>query len=236
MRMVAEEARYKNIFQTASQNKESLKRRLKRIDEEEMTANQNVSRLEKQTIKAEEQLDALKKENEELEKKILIIRKQVEEKNRLFSEKARNIQVLDIQKNQAESKFSALKKMEAGYQWYKDGVKAIFKRKDKGDQKVSEAGGQSFEPGNIIGLMADILEPEHSFETAVEAVLGDSLQYIITKDQKTGKDSIEFLKQNNAGRSGFIPVSAIKATRPNSSGASPSTGRLLNHISIKSGY
>ena len=33
MKLVAEEARYKNIYQTATNTKESLKRRLKRIDE-----------------------------------------------------------------------------------------------------------------------------------------------------------------------------------------------------------
>ena len=60
--------------------------------------------------------------------------------------------------------------------------------------------------------MADIVEPEPSYGTAVEAVLGESLQYILVEDQKAGVGSIDYLQTTGEGRSGFIPVSSVKNT------------------------
>ena len=165
MRLVAEEARCRNIFQNATQNKESLKRRLKRIDEEEYNAAREVGRHEKNETEARDEFESLKAEHEHLKEKIIAFRKQLEEISRVMSDKIKFIQSLEMEKNRADSKFIALKKMQDSYQWYKDGVKAIMQR-----NAIDSDNG---EPGDIIGLMADILEPDHSYETAVEAVLGN---------------------------------------------------------------
>jgi chromosome segregation protein len=236
MTLVAEEARYKNIFQNAVQNKESLKRRLKKIDEEEFATAGNVSRLEKEENRSRENLESVKSENESLEKEIAIVRKQLEEKSALLGQHVKFIQTLEIQRNQADSKFTALKKMQDSYQWYKDGVKAVMKHIAASKEKDSNASRENTASSRVLGLMADILEPEHLFETAVEAVLGESLQYILVKDHQAGWELIDFLREGKAGRSGFIPLSAIRAihcdhwTRPD-----PAL-RLLNHVRVKPGF
>jgi len=236
MNLVAEEARDKNIFQNATQNKESLKRRLKRIEEEQLTATKNVSGLEKIAAKAEKQLDSIKAVIEDLDKQIGGEQKQLEEKSNALREKARHMQSLEIERNQADSKFTTLKKMQDSFQWYKNGVKAIMQRQDGDGHKASDTPPKDLKPDNIVGLMADILEPEHSFETAVEAVLGESLQYILIKNQQTGIDSIEFLQNNKAGRSGFVPISSIKPIECDHWAKPDPSLRLLNHVSIKPGY
>ena len=229
MRMVAEEARYRNIFQNATQNKESLTRRLKRIDEEEFKATKEVARHEKNESEARDELDSLRAEHELLKEKITALRKQLEEKSRVMSEKIKFIQSLEMEKNQADSRFTALKKMQDSYQWYKDGVKAIMQNKNSGDSAQPGTG----QLGDVLGLMADILEPDHSYETAVEAVLGESLQYILVKDQHAGLDAIEFLHENKAGRSGFVPVSAIKPTDCSEWAKPEPSLLLLNHVTVK---
>ena len=229
MQLVAEEARYQNIFQNATQNKESLKRRLKRIDEEAYTAEKQVSRFDQAVKDAQNHLDTLTQESHELKIEVENSRNRLGEKNTQLTEKVKSIQTMELDKNRAESRYSTLKKMQDSYQWYKDGVKAVM-------QQYKKDTSESSDDDAVIGLIADILEPEQNYETAVEAVLGESLQYILTKDQSAGKEAIAFLEETKAGRSGFVPLSAVLPLDCDQWEKPAPEIRLLNHISVKSGY
>ena len=71
-------------------------------------------------------------------------------------------------------------------------------------------------------------------ETAVEAVLGESLQYVIVDDADAGAASIQYLKDRGAGRSGFIPVSVVKPFAPTAGAAGDA--RLLDRVRVKPGF
>ncbi len=231
MDLVASEARYKNIYQNASNNKESLKRRLKRSDEEEGAANKKVALFGNDAKKAEEQLKSYKEEINDLDERINIMQKQLEEKSKALSEQVKHTQTLELERNKSKSKYIALKKMEDSFEWYKDGVRAIMKAHSS---KIKT--DESRKPADIIGLVADIIEPEPSFETAVEAVLGESLQYILVKDREAGIGYIDYLQTTGAGRSGFIPVSSVKCMEYSRHQTSNPQKKLLNHISAKEGF
>jgi len=236
MDLVAREAQYKNIYQNATSNKESLKRRLKMIDEEEAATSNKVAGLRNKKNKAQAQLDLYKTEIDGLNEQIDITQKHLQDKNRALGEQIKIVQTLDIERNKAKSSYTTLKKMEDNFEWYKDGVRAIMKRHRLNIDAVSSNTIEDNGGDGILGLMADIVEPKSSFGTAVEAALGESLQYILIQDQKAGVDAIDYLQTSRSGRSGFIPVSSIKTT---SSG--PKTGpdpqkKLLNHVSVKQGF
>ena len=61
--------------------------------------------------------------------------------------------------------------------------------------------------GTIHGLVADIIETEPKYETAIEAVLGDRLQNVVVGSQNDSLKAIEYLKSSSGGRSTFIPES-----------------------------
>jgi chromosome segregation protein len=89
---------------------------------------------------------------------------------------------------------------------------------------------------NVLDLMADIIQSDPAYETAIEAILGESLQYIIVNDQATGLQAIDYLQTHGAGRSGFIPLSAVRPIS-GESGKTPDPSRLLlNHITVKQGF
>ncbi len=237
MELVAKEAKYKNIYQNASNNKESLARRLKRTAEEEAIAGKKAGEFREKEAQAKKTLESFKKEIEELSSKIDAARKKLEEKSKILGEKVKLVQTLELERHKLKSRYNALKKMDDNFEWYKDGVKAIMK---KGEGVVNQEIQPSsrLKNGNIIGIMADMIEPQPGFETAVEAVLGESLQYIIVKDQETGVDAIDYLRTSGAGRSGFIPVSSVKKIKAQSSNneTQPSLQLLLDHVSIKDGF
>jgi len=236
MDLVTREAQYKNIYQNATSNKESLKRRLKIINEEEVSTNQTVERLQEKKTKAQEKFDSYRKEIDDLKESLNIIKKQLDEKSKALAEHVKRIQTLDLEKNQARSSYTALKKMEDNFEWYKDGVRAIMKKNRADKDGVLPGGLEINEKNSILGLMADIVEPKPSYETAVEAVLGESLQYILVKDQKAGLGSIDYLQTTGEGRGGFIPVSSVKEIVFDSKVKPDCQKRLLNHVSVKEGF
>ncbi len=231
MHLVTEEARYKNIYQNVKSNKESLKRRLERIDEEEATSNKKAAELEKKEATAREQMDSYKEAINTLDKQIGVIREQLEEKSKALSSQVKLGQTLELEYNQTRSEYNTLKKMEDNFEWYKDGVKAVMKAHNS--ERTADSSELS---ANVIGLVADIIEPEPSFETAVEAALGESLQYILVKDQETGLDYINYLQTHGAGRSGFIPVSSVKQMECDPEKKPDPQKKLLNHVAVKHGF
>jgi hypothetical protein len=62
---------------------------------------------------------------------------------------------------------------------YKVGVRTVMKAEDL----------QARREGRIKGLVADMIQAEPKLEQALEAVLGDKLQYIIVESQKDGKEA-----------------------------------------------
>jgi len=231
MELIAKEARYKNIYQNAENNRENIKRRLKRINEEEVRAEKKLKETQKYSIKAKKHLQEITLNIDDLNERIEIKQEELKQKSKEFGNQVKLVQTIELEKNKLKSKFNALKKMADNFEWYKDGVKTIMKKylnKDFADS--------SLENNGILGLMADIIEPKASFETAVEAALGESLQYILVKDQKTGLGAIDYLRAKGAGRSGFIPVSSIKNTGYNLSENSNAQKYLLEHIAVKPGF
>ena len=231
MDLVAQEAQYKNIYQTTVNNKESLQKRLSKVNADQAQATDQITRARGLEEKARSLLDTTKREIHNLEKQIAATRSQLEKKNIALGKQVKLTQTLELKRTTVKSNLNTLKKMEDNFEWYRDGVKAIMKPQDTGGSSISQEVS-----AKIVGLMADIIEAKPTFEIAVEAVLGDALQYIIVKDQNTGLKAIDYLQSSSAGRSGFIPLSSVKQKQGTLPNQSASKQLLLNQITVKSGY
>ena len=65
-------------------------------------------------------------------------------------------------------------------------------------------------PG-IHGVIADLIKVEKAYETAIETALGGSIQNIITDNEDTARQMIEYLKKNRYGRATFLPLTSVSA-------------------------
>jgi len=227
MKCVTDEARYKNTYQNATTNKENLQRRLKRIKEEEVTAEKKMASLEAASSTARETLDAFKKKIEALGGQVDTVRSRLQARSEALGNQVKQVQTMVLESKALRSNYATLKRMQENYEWYKGGVKAVMKNFSEESRK-KEAG--------IIGMMADVIEPDSAFASAAEAVLGEALQYILVSDQGAGIRSIQYLQTSEAGRSGFIPVSSVKDTDPAGGKKPDPSKRLLNHVKVKPGY
>lgn len=100
--------------------------------------------------------------------------------------------------HQEQSKLEALTNITERYDGYGGSVKKVMEQKEK-------------EKG-IIGVVADIIQVEAKYETAIETALGGNIQNIVTDNGETAKHMIGFLKQNRLGRATFLPLTSI--TKP----------------------
>ena len=238
MNLMTREAQYKNIYQNAANNRESLQRRLKRTDEEEALTQKQIKAAQLTESQASSRLNTMRQEIEVLNRRIADTRSRLDENAAALAKQVKQVQTLELERNTTKSKYNALKKMEDNFEWYRDGVKAIMRAQGAGTAEKSPEGvgsGQELTIG-ALKLAADIIDAEPVYETAIEAVLGESLQYIVVEDQQTGLQAIDYLQAHNAGRSGFIPVSAAKPIRGNENQAPDPSRLLLNHIRVKPGY
>ena len=125
--LVALEARYKNVFQNAASNKDSVQRRLKRASEEDVLAQRQVAQLDQDRNKVLGGLEAVRSEIEALKARIDRAKQALDENSRRLGEQIKMAQTLEIERNKAKSRYTALKKMEDNFEWYRDGVRAIMK-------------------------------------------------------------------------------------------------------------
>ncbi|NLX82597.1 MAG: chromosome segregation protein SMC [Clostridiales bacterium] len=61
----------------------------------------------------------------------------------------------------------------------------------------------------VHGAVAHLIDVPKELETAMEMVLGGSLQNIVTQDEETAQELINYLRENRYGRTTFLPISAV---------------------------
>jgi chromosome segregation protein len=80
---------------------------------------------------------------------------------------------------------------------------------------LAEANGRI----GVQGSVADYIETDRRFERAVEACLGDLLQYVVVPDHRHAREGLDLVRDQRAGRCGFLvrgssAVSRIATTLP----------------------
>lgn len=168
------------------------------------------------------------------------------EKRELFKEKLKkafvNIEQLkkeSIEKEKAfyiskdtytkeSSKLYSLVELDKSMGDFCDTMKSIL---DRGKSGTNSDNG-------IHGLVADIVETQPMYERAVEAVLGERLQYVVIEKQENGVEAIQYLKSEKSGRGGFIPLKIRDINKGLDDQTLPANAKspLLDCIKIKKGF
>ncbi|NLN38379.1 MAG: chromosome segregation protein SMC [Smithella sp.] len=90
------------------------------------------------------------------------------------------------------SRMHSLIEFQAAFKWSSDGVKKVIEKQEQTDA--------------FYGVVADHISVPREYESAVEAVLGEKLQYVVVKNQEEGVRAIDYLKNYQLGRGSFVPV------------------------------
>ena len=91
----------------------------------------------------------------------------------------------------------------------------------------------------ILCQIADIFEPIPEYETAIEAVLGDKLNVTVVDDTQEIKKALEFIKEHNRDRSGFVSarVSPLSHSPPFATDSSSGIiGKAIDFVKVREGF
>jgi chromosome segregation protein len=98
------------------------------------------------------------------------------------------------------SRLSTLLEVLRNYEGYGRGVRSLMTRAG-----LAEGGDRG-----IFGLVADVVSSGPDYETAIEAVLGERLQYVIVESHAQGVEAIDYLKTAAEGRASLIPMARLR--------------------------
>ncbi len=175
---------------------EDLQRRIRSHENESEEARAGLTQLEGSlsTIETEKERNRSLQAMLHAEKESRI--GEIEQLKGIFAEKQAERLALEEMLRQDRSRFLSLKELQDNYEGFEKGVKSILLRKKEEQERWSW----------ILGVVADIFEPEPRYEGPLEAILGQRLQYLIVEGEREGTEAIAFLKKESLGRGSFIPV------------------------------
>ena len=196
--VATEKARLKNATAALTRGMEDLGRRQERTDREidedrkrcealqatlcavraELETDEAAGRqLSERREAAAAELDRAKEDGREIESRISEIREEAAK---------------------VSSRIASLREFHESYEWCGAGVRSLMKANREGSPAIPQ--------GRFLGLVADYLDVPREYETAVEAVLGEKLQYVLVHSQQDGVEAIDYLHQHSLGRGSFIPL------------------------------
>jgi chromosome segregation protein len=118
---------------------------------------------------------------------------------------------------------AALEELEAQRAGYAQGVQAVF-----------AAAGEARLPG-VVGTVADLLEVPRELERAVEAALGDKLQWVVMETFEAAKAALGYLGSSGGGQATFLPLDWLNGTPEAHVGADPGVVGLAEGL-VASGH
>ncbi|RGT70445.1 chromosome segregation protein SMC [Ruminococcus sp. AF18-22] len=179
---------YDTTKQQIASRKEILAASLKELEEEK----------ERQT----ETLHAREREQNQINGEIVSYKMQIEENEKLIdqlkrelSEKQEKLRIGQTAYHRESSRLDSLKNITERYDGYGNSIRKVMANKEK-------------EKG-LLGVVADIIKVEKTYEIAVETALGGNIQNIVTDNEETAKRMISYLKQNKFGRATFLPLTSM---------------------------
>ena len=163
--------------------------RLLRIKSDEAAREENLKNLEDAFEAVTEEIRDLSAQEKAMEEELGTFREELTRKDAGLRE-AQSAYHME------KSRLEALINLAERYEGYGGSIRKVMEQREKN-------------PG-IIGVVADIIQTDRKYETAIETALGGNIQNIVTDNEETAKHMISWLKSNKLGRATFLPLTSIK--------------------------
>lgn len=181
--------RYDTMLEQINIRKAELSQKILRLRSEESEQELVIKSLEQDAKKRKQQI-------EELESKGKTLEKEAEQMQRMLTQHSQKTEQEQSQYHREASRLESLVNITERYEGYGNSIRRVM------EQKKTEKG--------ILGVVADLIQVEKSYETAIETALGGSVQNIVTQDEETAKRMISYLKKYGYGRATFLPLTAVR--------------------------
>ncbi|RJE86717.1 chromosome segregation protein SMC [Paenibacillus sp. 1011MAR3C5] len=193
-------AQHRNEIRYATQQRETLQRRMERLSEDESKWTEQMARLDERRSALEQSLaDTLETlgttrnrmlEQSEATKSLTLQLEEVMSAIRKWEQR------LDSHISRRDT----MKEMQDALDGFMQGVKEVLKSARRGSGAIE----------GVHGAVAELIRVPQRIEVAVETALGGALQHVVMEDERTARAAIAFLKQRQLGRATFLPLDVIR--------------------------
>jgi len=181
--------RYDAMTEQIQIRKAEVNQKLIQMKSSQVSQEELLKEREQELSLISQELEEKSGERAELEKKIAALQQQIT----LCRKRLEDGQTAY---HREASRLESLKNLAERYDGYGGSIRRVMEKKEQ-------------TPG-ICGVVADLIQVDKKYETAIETALGGSIQNVVTEDEETAKRMIQYLKQNKFGRVTFLPLTAVK--------------------------
>jgi chromosome segregation protein len=197
--IASEKAKLKNMLVSLQKGIEDLQRRDERDGRELSDHHKRRDDLQRFLMKIAGECRSAEETFASVSEQIELAADEQERAQQSLQEIDEEIAAIKEDLDRKSSRLFSLKEFQECYEGCQSGVKSLM-TVDK--QDVVEGPSRDI----FCGLVADHMDVPRQYETAVEAVLGEKLQYIVVKRQEDGLKAIDYLKNYSLGRGSFVPL------------------------------
>lgn len=158
----------------------------------------NAQGTQRELKQAQELAQLLTQRMETLENQKAGYRFKLEGRQKKLEQEQAQAEELLRQAGQLRQKAKLLRDLEDNLEGFAYSVKAVMKQSKNGRLE------------GIHGTVARLLQVPEEYALAIETALGGSMQHIVVENENAAKSAIRFLKQQNAGRATFLPMTSVK--------------------------
>lgn len=215
-----------NLMSETSKHVEALRAKLSQTNQQYHEAGSKVAAMEQMISgssvrkeKITEEIEQLRQESEQINGFKTISKQAQTELQQQIEQLQEQIGQLRSVQTQNEARLAQLRKeateLSSEYQFKSSRLNLLNEMDEKMEgynrsvkEIISAAGKASFVKG-IRGTVAQLIDVEKKYEIAIETALGQAFQYIVTDEEGTAKQAIQYLRENKLGRATFLPMTAV---------------------------
>lgn len=193
-------AQHRNEIRYASQQRETLQRRMERLSEDESKWAEQKARLDDRRSGLEQSLADTLESLATIRNRMLEQSEATKGLTVQLDEVMTAIRKWEQRLDSHISRRDTMKEMQDALDGFMQGVKEVLKSARRGSGAIE----------GVHGAVAELIRVPQRIEVAVETALGGALQHVVMEDERTARAAIAFLKQRQLGRATFLPLDVIR--------------------------
>jgi len=181
-------SRFDAMIEQINIRKQTIAESLEKFESDTSEQSKIIEKIETELKAVNDEIVTLSEKNDNTQKRILelsALKKELFKKNDGLNDKFHSI----------NSNINFLNNMTERYEGYGNSIKKVMELKET--------------KKGIVGVVADIISSDKKYEVAIETALGGNIQNVVTDNENTAKEAIEYLKRGKFGRATFLPLSSI---------------------------
>ncbi len=188
-----------NEVGSLSAERETIGNRRSKLLKRQEEISSELERIEYEKRNLTEQRDRILGKIEGLELSLVGTNEQIKALNSEIQSVGDGINSLQQLQSRKESRLETLEDLEKRFEGVSSGVQVVLEESGKADGQIS----------GVHGMVADLIKVDSAYVPAIEAVLGDRAQIVVTSSINAVIQSSDFLKEQDKGFVKFLPLENI---------------------------